>query len=865
MADRLHWKLHGSGASGAVRLPAGALPLVLDDGRLERAGRDPGARDGIVVRPLPDASGGFRVEARGGVLFETADGTRRGRVDLAPGETVAFLTEGGERGELRLSGGAERNDPLVGRTLGAFRVLGVLGRGAVGRVYRALQEGLEREVALKVLDPEVAAGKPEARESFRREAIAAGRLSHPHLVQVFDFGESEGLLYYAMELVPGGSLEERLRDEGPLPWDEALRCAMDAAEALDFAREHGLVHRDVKPDNLMVAADGRVKLADLGMAATREMLERESAGGTPHFMAPECVGSGAVDHRADLYSLGCTLYRLLTGETPYSGSSVRDILRAHRDAPIPSVREHAPETPAEVDDLVAWLMAKSPDERPDTAGEFLAAAEEVLAPKRSRVPLVLGGVVVVAALGAAAFFALRRPEPAEPERVVEYRQPAPDAAAEAEREALAEELAFTRALAEPTSEAKAAALEAFLAEHPDSEFAARARAELDRLAEEAAAAAAAAAAAETDPLAEARERAAALGAELDDLMAAHRFGAALAAVEAADLPEELRAPLGDEVLAAADAWLAEAGRRHQTALDAGDLAAAAAVRDEAAAALSDLGAAAAPLPWGEATGAMESAARAAEEALRRAAFRAQLAAAHRVLTGDVAAALDRGDPEAAAKALHAAAAAAEHAGLAAALERGAALLDLAAAARGALERRLAASGDDGIAMVEPKEHKRGFALDADDEGVRMLVQVRGERVERRVSWADYRDPEAFASLVGLAETASPAERNAWILATAARDLAVRCADLASAPPDPARAAELAARVEAWLAAAPAADDEPEAVAAERRALEELGAVFRALAEGDDYLALQLLDRLLARFSLVTAWCADAGTDYGLEP
>ncbi|HKB14483.1 MAG TPA: FHA domain-containing serine/threonine-protein kinase, partial [Planctomycetota bacterium] len=275
---------------------------------------------------------------------------------------------------------AKEADEVVGREIGGYRILEHLGRGGMGIVYRALQVSLDRVVALKVLSRELTAD-PSFVERFLREARAAAALSHPNLVAVYDAGSEAGLSYYSMEFMEGGTVEDRILKGGKIPLLEGLRVLRDAARALRFAEEKGIVHRDVKPGNLMVDSHGIAKLADLGLAAEREEVERRELGGifgTPHFISPEQARGEPVDARSDLYSFGASAYRVLTGQTPFSGKTVREILRAQlKDDPAPP-RSHDPSIPAEVESVVLRCLRKSPAERFASAREVLEALEPVI-------------------------------------------------------------------------------------------------------------------------------------------------------------------------------------------------------------------------------------------------------------------------------------------------------------------------------------------------------------------------------------------------------------------------------------------------------------------------------------------------------
>ncbi len=273
--------------------------------------------------------------------------------------------------------------------LAGYSDLCELGRGGMGVVYAAVQAALGRRVAIKLIHPEFA-GNPAARERFQREVRAAARLAHPNIVTAHDAGESDGRPFLVMEHVAGEDLGERVRRLGPLPVAEAADAVRQAALGVQHAHDHGLVHRDLKPHNLVRTADGTVKVCDFGLAALID--DRGSSPGTtapnavmgtPDYMAPEqAENARAADGRAEVYALGCTLYHLLTGRAPFPESSVVLKLLAHRTAARPSVRRVRPEVPAALDAVLRRAMARRPANRFATPGALAEALRPFADPAR---------------------------------------------------------------------------------------------------------------------------------------------------------------------------------------------------------------------------------------------------------------------------------------------------------------------------------------------------------------------------------------------------------------------------------------------------------------------------------------------------
>lgn len=266
-------------------------------------------------------------------------------------------------------------------TLGDFRLVGKLGAGGMGTVYKAIQLSKNRTVALKVMSKELAQ-QPGFLERFQREARAMGRLNHPNIVRCFVAGESHGFVYLAMELAEGGSVGARLEKLGKFPLADAAFVAKSCAAALEYAHGQNLIHRDVKPDNLLIAKSGAIQLADLGLAKVTDedadqSLTRTGVGiGTPLYAAPEQVRSAKdVDARCDLYSLGCVFYHLLTGRPPFTAPDFLGLIKAKEAGVYASASQVAKGIPASIDRLLAKLLAKVPDHRFASATEFLQEIE----------------------------------------------------------------------------------------------------------------------------------------------------------------------------------------------------------------------------------------------------------------------------------------------------------------------------------------------------------------------------------------------------------------------------------------------------------------------------------------------------------
>ncbi len=309
-------------------------------------------------------------------------------VDASDGLSLArSLTAAGKLTDFQAEALLERKfEDLV---LGNYEVLARLGTGGMGTVFKARHRRMKREVAIKLMARSIAQDSTFL-QRFQREVETVARLSHPNIVMAFDADESESGPFLVMEFVNGRDLDTRVQERGPLPLREAVEDILQAARGLGYAHSQGIVHRDIKPANLLRDESGVVKVADLGLARLNDSLTQPaekpgsltqagSVVGTMDFMAPEqAEDSTTIDSRADVYSLGCTLYFLLTGQPPYVGASLMAILIKHRTAPIPSLAAARPDAPAALDALFRSMLAKQPGDRCPSMTEVVHVLEGLL-------------------------------------------------------------------------------------------------------------------------------------------------------------------------------------------------------------------------------------------------------------------------------------------------------------------------------------------------------------------------------------------------------------------------------------------------------------------------------------------------------
>ena len=294
------------------------------------------------------------------------------------------------------------NGPLPEK-FGRYQVLQELGRGAMGIVYRARDEVLQREVAIKMIALSGSAHERDMHEArFRQEARAAGGLAHPSIITVYDVGREGDVAFIAMELVEGRELRELIAN-GEIGPARAFAIAIDVAEALAFAHERGIVHRDIKPGNIMVLGDGRIKIMDFGIARLQEPTVKTQTGvllGSPQYMSPEQISGQALDGRADVFSLGVVLYEMLTGIKPFDASDLTQVLFWVVNMPAKPPSERRPGLPSVVDFIVAKALKKKADERFAGAAEFAAdlrkAVDEVQAAEATLAAARLDGSTVPA-------------------------------------------------------------------------------------------------------------------------------------------------------------------------------------------------------------------------------------------------------------------------------------------------------------------------------------------------------------------------------------------------------------------------------------------------------------------------------------
>jgi len=303
-------------------------------------------------------------------------------------ETQEFQMDDSVAGKLSASPEGAATESPEGKTIGDYVVRGKIGAGGAGEVYKAEHQRMERIVALKVLPKST----PRAVKRFHKEVKAAAKLIHPNIVTAFDAGEHEGMPYLVMEYVQGKALDQVVEESGPLQVDVACDFLMQAARGLSYAHSRGIVHRDIKPSNMMLDEEGNVKVLDMGLARyssassgasgtdedSGELTKAGTVIGTVAYMSPEQTKDAkSVDHRTDIYSLGCTFYYLLTAQAVYSGDMI-SVLVAHSQQPIPSLQNFREDVPERLDAVYQRMLAKKPEDRYQTLDELIADLEEFI-------------------------------------------------------------------------------------------------------------------------------------------------------------------------------------------------------------------------------------------------------------------------------------------------------------------------------------------------------------------------------------------------------------------------------------------------------------------------------------------------------
>ena len=356
---------------------------------LHEQGQDPNVEE--LCRDTPHLTERLREWTR---VLRSGDWLNR-RADEVADETL------GEHGTLT----AEEKDRH--RILGEYDLLDELGGGGMGRVFKAVHRKMNRTVAIKLL-PQSLVQSPESLERFQREIQALARLSHPNIVAVHDAGTADGTHYYVMDMVDGEDLARVVREHGPMRVEQALDCIFQAARGLEYAHAQGIVHRDIKPSNLILDHNGTVNILDLGIArltpsaeSADDLTKTGCVLGTVDYMAPEqAMNTRLADHRADIYSLGCTLWFLLTAEPIFGGDTVMERILAHRERPVPSLKKACPAVPIWLDGIFRKMVAKKPGDRYQSVTELVSDLERRTAPPRRHWRGVVAAAVVLMVVAA---------------------------------------------------------------------------------------------------------------------------------------------------------------------------------------------------------------------------------------------------------------------------------------------------------------------------------------------------------------------------------------------------------------------------------------------------------------------------------
>ena len=327
-----------------------------------------------------DHRGGFDDEALSDLQQRLPDDSellsRIASQTIAPGITPTHPFVSEKKGKVR-----------IGEVLGDYELIGKIGAGGMGQVFKARHRRMKRIVALKMLPDSLAESK-ELIQRFQREVEAAAQLDHPNIVTAYDAGEDSGVHFLVMQYIEGDDLSTLIQENGPFSPQEAVKLTIQVAKGLKYAHAKGVVHRDIKPANLLLDSAGTLKILDMGLARFENSLESENrteltqAGammGTADYLPPEqALDSRRADNRSDIYSLGCTLYHMLTGSAVYKSDTLMQTIMAHRDLPIPQVTESVQGLPSEFDELINTSLAKNPAERFQTMDEMIPQLEALI-------------------------------------------------------------------------------------------------------------------------------------------------------------------------------------------------------------------------------------------------------------------------------------------------------------------------------------------------------------------------------------------------------------------------------------------------------------------------------------------------------
>src|SRR5512143_99148 len=264
-----------------------------------------------------------------------------------------------------------------GQMLGAYRIINQIGQGGMATVYKAYQASVDRFVAIKVLPSQLAESK-EFAARFQQEARIIAKLEHPHILPVFDYGESEGVAYFVMRYLDAGTLKDKMETGRPLPLPEIDRIFTQLTDALSYAHSHGIVHRDLKPSNALIDSQGNIFLTDFGIAkllesASPRLTQTDAIMGTPAYISPEQAKALPVDQRSDIYSLGIILYEMVTGRVPYVADTPLAVILKQISDPLPLPSAVKADIPESIERVILKALAKEPADRYSTVAEFLAA------------------------------------------------------------------------------------------------------------------------------------------------------------------------------------------------------------------------------------------------------------------------------------------------------------------------------------------------------------------------------------------------------------------------------------------------------------------------------------------------------------